>query len=122
MSRSLVVNLPRYFSVPNDLQVITPTKAIARTLNISHYSLENLAEIAVRKQGWTIASSLMAHRLLHKAIRETQDNKDVEGIARLFTPTLNSLLRSGVDLNALQQYPSVRIQRLAKLALVYQKN
>ncbi|MGK7938195.1 MAG: PD-(D/E)XK nuclease family protein [Xenococcaceae cyanobacterium] len=121
MSRSLVVNLPRYFSVPNHLQVITPTKAIARTLNISHYSLESLAEIAVRKQGWTIASSLMAHRLLHKAIRETQDNKDVEGIARLFTPTLNSLLRSGVDLNALQKYPSVRIQKLAKLALVYQK-
>ena len=121
MSRSLVVNLPRYFSVPNHLQVITPTKAIARTLNISHYSLESLAEIVVRKQGWTIASSLMAHRLLLEAIRETQDNQDIEGITRLVTPTLNSLLRSGVDLNALQKYPSVRIQQLAKLALVYQK-
>ena len=121
MSRSLLVNLPRHFSVPSHLQVITPTKAIARTLQIPHYSLESLAETAVHKQGWKIASSLMTHRILREAIKETQDSKDIEGIASLITPTLNSLFHCGVDLRVLQQYPSVRVQQLAKLALVYQQ-
>ena len=121
MSRLLVVNLPRHFSAPSQLQVITPTKAIARTLNTPHYSLESLAEIVVRKQGWTIASSLMAHRLLQSAVKETQHSANIEGVASLVAPTLNSLFRSGVDLHELQQYPSVRVQKLAALALVYQQ-
>ena len=121
MSRLLLVNLPRHFSVPNHLQAITPTKAIARTLQVPHYSLESLAEIAVRKQGWTIASSLMAQRILREAIAETHGSNDIEGIASLITPTLNSLFHSRVDLTALQQYPSVRVQRLANLALIYQR-
>ena len=121
MPRSLVVKLPHHFSVPNHLQVITPTKAIARTLQISHYSLASLAETVVRKQGWAIASSLMAHRILREAIRETQGNKDIEGIARLVAPTLSALFHSGVNFESLQQYPSLRVQQLAQLALVYQQ-
>ena len=121
MSRLLLVNLPCHFSVPNHLQVITPTKAIARTLQVPHYSLESLAETTVRKQGWAIASSLIAHRILRAAIRETQISKDIEGIASLITPTLNSLFHSGIDLTALQQYPLVRVQQLAELALVYRQ-
>ena len=121
MSRVLLVDLPQNFSVPNHLQVITPTKAIARSLNVPHYSLESLAEGVVRKQGWVIASSLMAHRILREAIRETHGNRDIEGIASLVTPTLNSLFHSGVDFKALQQYPSVRVQKLATLALLYRQ-
>ena len=121
MPRSLLVNLPRHFSVPHHLQVITPTKAIARSLKVPHYSLESLAEGLVRKQGWKIASSLMAHRILREAIRETESNKDIEGIARLVALTLNTLFHSGVDFKSLQKYSSARVQKLAELALVYQQ-
>ena len=121
MSRLLLVDLPQNFSVPDRFQVITPTKAIARSLNVPHYSLESLAEGVVRKQGWAIVSSLMAQRILREAIRETHGNKNIEGIASLVTPTLNSLFHSGVDFNALQKYPSVRVQKLATLALLYRQ-
>ena len=121
MCRSLLVHLSHHFFVPDNLQVITPTKAIARTISTPHYSLESLAETAVRKQGWAIASSLMAHRLLREAVRETEDSQNIEGVVSLVTPTLNSLFRSGIDLNALQQYPSIRVQKLAALALTYQQ-
>ena len=121
MPRYLFIDLPKNFSFGDRLQVITPTKAIARTLDIPHYSLESLAEAVVSKQGWAIASSLMAHRIVREAIRETHEHKDIEGIARLVTPTLNSLFRSGVDFEALRQYSSARVQKLAQLAFVYQQ-
>ena len=121
MSRHLYLYLPRNLSDCSHLQVITPTKAIARSLNISHYSLENLAEGIVRKQGWAIASSLLVHRILGEAIKETEGNTAIEGMARIVMPTLNSLFRSGVDLGKLQQYPAARVQKLAKLALIYRQ-
>ena len=120
MPRSLLINVPHHFSLPDRLKVITPTKAIARTLNVPHYSLESLAETAVRKQGWTVASSLMAHRLLTETVRETKNGKNIDGVASLLMSTLNELLRSGADLRALQQYANARVQKLARLALVYQ--
>lgn len=121
MAKSLLVNLPCHESLPNYLQVITPTKAIARSLNVPHYSLESLAETVVKKQGWKIASALMASRVLQEAIKETWGDGDLVGIARKVAPTLNSLWHGGIDFEELQQYPSIRVKKLATLALVYRQ-
>ena len=127
MDRYIVSNLC-LLSSKSDLQIITPNSAIAswirKTLNsslkISHYSLDSLSQNIVRCQGWGIASVLLSRRLLQNAVKEVIATKDIEGTAKAFLPAIKDLLRSGIDLNQLQQSYDPRIQQLASLAIAYQ--
>ncbi|MBE9048302.1 PD-(D/E)XK nuclease family protein [Pleurocapsales cyanobacterium LEGE 10410] len=108
-------------SIVPDLQVITPSKAIAFSLKVPHYSLECLTQRLVRCQGMGIASTLLSRRLLQNAVAEVVDTKDVEGTAKAFLSTIKDLFRSGIDLATLQQNSDSRIQQLGNLASAYQK-
>lgn len=107
--------------VAADVRVITPTKAIARSLKVPHYSLEALARSIVHRQGKRIASALFGRRCLQDAVREVIETKDVEGTAGFFLSTIRELFQSGVDLSALQTHPSSRIQQLGILAANYRQ-
>ena len=115
--RYILAGLPEH----TKLQIITPTKAIANYVKVPYYSLETLAQTTIRQRGWRIASGLQSRRWLQQSVRRIVNTKDVEGTASFFLPTIKSLLRAGIDLTALQQYPTPRIQQLANLALAYQQ-
>lgn len=120
MQRQIVTEFP-----PNprdNLQIITPSRAIANFLAAPHYSLESLAQNTLRRQGWSIASALLSRRLLQEAVRETIETKDIVGTARVLSTTIRELFHSGSDLIALQQNSSSRVQQLASLALAYQQS
>ena len=121
MGRYIISELSPSVSLKPNVQVITPSKAIASNLKVSHYSLESLAQSIVRRKGWGIASALLSRRLLQNAVGEVVKTKDIEGTARAFLSTIKDLFRAGVDLSILPQNSDPRIQQLGYLAIAYQK-
>ncbi len=117
MDRFILSELPGEIK----FQILTPTKAIANYLQVPHYSLESLAQTTIRQRGWKIASAILSRRLLSKSVGTIIKTKDTEGAARSFLPTIKSLLRGGVNLEALQQTPAPRVQQLGQLAIAYQR-
>ena len=103
-----------------EFQIITASKAIASYLKVPHYSLESLARNIVRRRGIGIASALLSRRLLQNAVGEVVETEDIEGTATAFLSTVREMLRSGIDLNELQQNPDWRIKQLGLLVAAYQ--
>jgi ATP-dependent helicase/DNAse subunit B len=121
MHRYILSELPQFDTSHHQFQIITPSKAIALKLKVPHYSLESLGQNIIRQQGLRIASALLSRRLLQDVVREVVKNRDIEGTARSFLPTIRELFRSGVDLKPLQKSASPRVKQLADLALAYQQ-
>ncbi len=121
MQRYIVTTFANHSFFDNNLHIITPTKAIARSFKIPHHSLETLAKTTVNQQGWIIASSFLSRRYLQNTVREVIETKDVKGTAEAFLPTIKELFHTGIDLTKLQRQPSVRLQQLARLAIIYQQ-
>ena len=128
MGRYILPELSPSVSLPSNIQIITPTKAIARhTRQLilstcqSHYSLECLAQNIVRRQGWGIASTLLSRRLLQNAIAKVIKTQDTEGTAKAYLSTIKDLFRSGTNLAQLQQNFDPKVQQLANMAIAYQK-
>ena len=121
MQRYIVTTLADVSFFNNNLHIITPTKAIAKTLKASHHSLETLARATVHQQGWMIVSSLLSCRYLQNTVREVIGTKDIKSTSEAFLPTIKELFHTGIDLTKLQQQSSVRLQQLASLAIIYQQ-
>lgn len=121
MGRDIITELKIKTNSDSKIQIITPSKVIASSLNIPHYSLESLARNLVRRQGWGIASALLSRRLLQNAIQEVIKSQNIAGIAQAFLPTIKDLLKSGINLTCLAENTDERIQQLARVALAYQQ-
>ena len=119
--KRIVTQIPNAISLDSYELVLTPTKAIARSIKASHFTLESVAETIVKKKGLRIASILLARRTLQNAIAEILKVKDIAGITALWTPVIQELLGSGNDLLALQQHSINRVSSLAKVAIFYRE-
>ncbi|WP_019507437.1 PD-(D/E)XK nuclease family protein [Pleurocapsa sp. PCC 7319] len=121
MGRYIATELSSLVSLNSNIQVITPSKPIASSLKVPHYSLESLAQNIVRRQGFGIASTLFSRRLLQNAVQQTIDTQDVAGTAKAFLVTIKDLFRGGVDLRVLQKCSDPRIRQLGNLAIAYRQ-
>ncbi|VEP18606.1 conserved hypothetical protein [Hyella patelloides LEGE 07179] len=121
MNRIVVNNIPDTLSVSSYELVLTPTKAIARSIKTFHRTLESVAETIVKKKGLRIASVLLARRTLQNAIAEILKVKDILGVTALWTPIIQELLSSGIDLLALQEHSITRVSILARVTICYQE-
>ena len=121
MKRIVVTQIPHTISLNSYELVLTPTKAIARSIKASHHTLESVAEIIVKKKGLRIASILLARRTLQNAIAEILKVKDIVGITALWKPVIQELLSSGNDLPALRKHSIARVSNLAKVAIFYRE-
>ena len=121
MNRIVVNEIPDVLAINSYELVLTPTKAIARSIKASHLTLEIVAETIIKKKGLRIASVLLTRRTLQNAIAEILKVKDIIGITALWTPVIQELLSSSNDLFALQEHSIIRVSNLAKVALYYQK-
>ena len=114
--------LTSYSDIPLNYElVLTPTKAIARSIKASHHTLEIVAETVIKKKGLKIASTLLARRTLQNAVAQILKVKDIAGITALWTPVIQELLSSGNDLLALREHPIDRVSNLAKVAIFYRE-
>jgi hypothetical protein len=124
MKRLLYINLlPEQIIQPlvkhANLQVITPTQPAARALKVPHRSLENLAQDTLKATGMRVAPILLALRCLRTAVSAVIPTTDIEGTIRAFTPTIQAILRAGVDLEKLAAVDNTRTQQLAEVAVTY---
>jgi ATP-dependent helicase/DNAse subunit B len=121
MKRIIVREIPDLLAISGYELVLTPTRAIARSLKTPHHTLESVAETIVKKKGLKIASVLLTRRLLQNAVKEILSVKDVAGITALWTPVIQEFLRSGHDLFALEEHPNIRVSNLARVAIFYRE-
>lgn len=120
MQRIVIDALPNKSTNEYEL-IFTPTKPIARSLKVSHLTLENVAETVIQKKGLKIASTLLTRRLLQKAIKTILQVKDFVGISAMWTPIIQELLSSGSNLLTLQEHSQTRVRNLAQVAIFYQE-
>ncbi|MBW4480790.1 MAG: PD-(D/E)XK nuclease family protein [Tolypothrix brevis GSE-NOS-MK-07-07A] len=99
--------------------VITPSLQTARTLKVTHLSLEKLAEQSLREKNLRIAPALQASRLLHAAALAVLQTPDIEGTIRAVNGAMTAILRAGVDLKKLATIGSYRTRQIASLAQSY---
>jgi ATP-dependent helicase/DNAse subunit B len=102
-------------------QAIAATPQAARTLGAPYFNLERLAEQICHHHGLTIASVLLAHRTLQTAVKVAIDPTDLPGTVRVFTPAIRSILRAGLDLDALSSVSFTRVRQLAAVTSRYQQ-
>ena len=99
--------------------VLTPNPRAARTMGVPHQPLEKLARKPLQNAGLGVASVLIAHRTLHKAVHEVLQTSDSSGTARTLAPALREILRARADLEVLECSTSLRIRRLALVTRTY---
>ena len=107
-------------TAPPSLQgdVITPNFNAAARYGVEYRSLEHLAIATIGQD--RIASPLLSHHLLRRAIRETIDPDDAEGTARALAPAIRELLRADADLDVLTE-TGRREARLAEATRRYRE-
>lgn len=103
----------------SNFRVITSSPQAARTLKVSHYSLEALAEHIFRDNGLRIAPLLQSSRLLSVAVNNVIETTDIEATKRALESGLKAILRAGIDTSAMATIGSFRTQQIAKLAKNY---
>jgi RecB family exonuclease len=105
---------------PRDEEIgVLPNRQAALSLGVPYRSLSSLALRVIEEAGIGVATELVSRRLLERAVAMTDDSGDPAGLARAVEPTLRELIRAGVDLGALEQWPSRRIKRLALIGSAY---
>jgi ATP-dependent helicase/DNAse subunit B len=101
------------------LNVLTPNPRAARTLGVPHQTLENFARRTLQNAGLAVAPCLIAHRTLHKAVKEVLETSDSSGTARSLAPALREILRARADHKVLECSSSLRIRQLALVTRTY---
>ncbi|MGJ5672365.1 MAG: PD-(D/E)XK nuclease family protein [Nostochopsis sp.] len=124
MKRLVYFNLPHKYLIQQlakypSVKVITPTSQAARTLKVSHQSLETLAKQILIQAGIRVAPVLVALRLLHTAVSVVIQASDVEGTTRALDSTVKAILSAGINLESLAAVTNSRIQQLAILTQLY---
>jgi len=104
---------------PSGLRVIAPTPQAAGALRVPHQSLETLAQESLLDK-IRVAPVLFAHRALRTAVSQVIETTDIVGTVRALTPALYSILRAGIDIDALFAIGSPRTQQLCVIASAYQ--
>ncbi len=102
-----------------DHEVLTPNPRAARSLNVPARTLEGMALRRVREQGFDLAPALIAHRILRRTARDILEASDPEGTARSIALSVQTLLRTGADLELLAKLGSPRTRQLAELTAAY---
>ncbi|MDY6940766.1 MAG: PD-(D/E)XK nuclease family protein [Cyanobacteriota bacterium] len=122
MTRTVYLHSPPEIPIDGDrLTVITPTRQIARSLQVPHLNLETLAQQICQRQGQTIAPVLLARRTLQTAVKIALSPTDIEGTARSFSGAVKSILRAGIDLETLASVSQPKVRQLAHLTRTYQQ-
>lgn len=102
------------------LEVITPHRGAARSLGVPPRSLQNLALVIIKAKGYEVAPALTARRALVSTVRDVLGVDDPASMANRMTLPLETVLRIGMDTNALEEFGSLRVQQLARVVKEYQ--
>src|SRR5262245_21026793 len=121
MKRTLHLDLYPYRKAQQltSLEVLTPNPRAALALGVKSRSLADLAGQILTDGGLGVATPLDAQLSLQSVVRELFKVEESYSTARTLAPALQKLIRSGTDLDLLEQAGSKRARRLAQLAKSY---
>lgn len=102
------------------LNIITPTRAAARALEVGPNSLRDIATQILTPKRIRITSPLNGQKALQAAIREVLPVRDLEGTARTWMPTIQTILRSMPSLPADVEVFSEKVKQLFRVTHTYQ--
>lgn len=106
-------------TIPDGCIVVTPHAAAARTLNVKKRTLENLARAVVRTGGLMPASPLAAGRILKATVRDLVPNVSPSSFTARIRQILETILRTGIDIEALRENGSPQIEQVARITAEY---
>lgn len=107
-------------SIEGDVLVITPHRAAATALGVAHYNLPRLAQSVLRESsGLTVAPNALARHTLKRVIAETVKNADPGSMAVRLKTILETVLRTGIDVDALIEKGSPRVRELGVITKKY---
>lgn len=109
---------PHTLGPPSRGLVLTPNPRAAEAWGASPLSLDGLARRLLRDVPCLIASSLVAHRTLRRAVREVLAPEDLEGSTRVLAEPLRALLRANLSA-ARERATGARAQELCALGEHY---
>lgn len=101
-------------------EVITPHRGAARALGVPYKSLSSLALGVIKSKGYQVASPLTARRALTSTVRDVLGVADTSSMASRLELPLQTVLRTGMDAKALEEFGSERVRQLAWVAAEYQ--
>ncbi|MEP0889357.1 PD-(D/E)XK nuclease family protein [Leptolyngbya sp. FACHB-16] len=102
------------------LDVITPTRATARALEVSPKSLQELARELLKEKRIQIVSPLKAQKALREAIRQVVPVRDLDGTVRTWMSAVQALLRASSSLPTGLAGFSERATQLLQVTQAYQ--
>jgi hypothetical protein len=116
MKRTIYINAcPQMRDIVGS-EVFTPTKRAARTMNVPEQTLEGLALTILSEAKMRVASAITASHILRVASNDVFGSHDAEAASRGLKPSLQTLLRTNIDLKELAKVGSARVERLARVA------
>jgi RecB family exonuclease len=101
--------------------VITPNPQAAAKLGVPYFSLESLAQNLLLESGNKIANASVARRHFEQAIVQTLAPDDPRGISRTWLPTVQELLRGGIDAEQLRRSSTPQVLDLALVLDAYKR-
>ncbi|MBO9997887.1 MAG: PD-(D/E)XK nuclease family protein [Cyanobacteria bacterium SID2] len=106
---------------PHGLTSIAATPHAAKALGVPHRNLDSLARQICQSRGWRIASPLTVRRSRFEVARSILQTRDLEGTLRSTNSSIDTLLRSGIDFDALlaQSDLSPQLKTLAQFVRAY---
>ncbi|MGH9819152.1 MAG: PD-(D/E)XK nuclease family protein, partial [Pyrinomonadaceae bacterium] len=111
------VDVPK--SIPNDLLVLTSNPAAAATLGVPHRKLSGVAQEIVNRAGVGTASPLRSLFVLRSVLAEIVPDRDPSAEAARIRPILDSILRDGIDIDAMRRSGSPSAEYLVKVVDAY---
>src|SRR5688572_26555979 len=123
MNRTIVINsLPaRPVVFPPELVVITPHSAAADALGVRQRTLFDLGRDILKKGGYRIASESESFAYLKRSISVVDPSADPTGLAKRVRTIINTLLRTGISMDALEQLGSQHAKQVARIGREYER-
>jgi hypothetical protein len=121
MSRILITNAvpEKPENIPTDVRLITPNRSIGDALKSPCERIQSHAKKLLRKNGFGLASPMIAADVLKGAIAREVPGIDAGAFSRRINDTLKAILRSGVDIDLLERHAPNRVKPVARIARNY---
>ncbi|MBK8464924.1 MAG: PD-(D/E)XK nuclease family protein [Chloracidobacterium sp.] len=112
---------PAVGKILDNVHVVTPHRAAALAFGLTSRSLHALASEILLNSGISIASQIDASVTLKQAISATVSGGDPKALAVRIKQILETVLRTGIDIDALEAHGSSQVKQLARIAREYQR-
>src|SRR5262245_31320376 len=105
--------------VPAGCMLVAPNSVRRHETQV--WSLYQIGKTALKKNGFGIATPIIAADALRKAVRKVLPHADASSVSRHYRETVATILRSGIDTDKLVISGSERVGHAGLIAAAYKQ-